>query len=92
MLNSVEVELDAQEADHVLLSGKEKKLVCTQKGVLVGCVRKGRTSSQGSKVMNILERKSNTNRRVIKSSSAAESHAAVQGRSLGNLVDTPRLL
>ena len=62
MLNSVGVELDAQEADHFLLSGKEKKLVYTQKGILVGCVRKGRTSSPGSKVMNVLERKSNTNR------------------------------
>ena len=53
--NSVGVELDAQEADHVLLSGREKKLVCSQKGVLIGCVRKGSTSSQGSKTMNILD-------------------------------------
>ena len=86
LFNSVGLELEAQEADHVLLSGKEKRLVYSQKGVLVGCVRKGSTANQGLQTMNILEWKSSTNRRVVDSSFAAESHAAVQGHSLGRHV------
>ena len=86
LFNSVGVELDAEDADNVLLSGREKKLIYSQKGVLVGCVRRGSTSSQGSKTMNIIEWKSSTNHRVIESSFAAEAHAAVQGHSLGRHV------
>ena len=36
--------------------------------------------------MNIIEWKSSTNRRVVESSFAAESHAAVQGHSMGRHV------
>ena len=78
LFNSVGVELEEQQAEDLLLQGTEKKLVYSQKGVVLGLVRRGMTKSQqGGVHFNLLDWKSSTNRRVVESSFAAETHAAV---------------
>lgn len=89
LFNSVGVEIEEQEADDILQKGTERKLVYSQKGVVTGLVRKGETDSSRDKIqMNILDWKSTTNRRVIESSLAAETHAAILGQGLGRFAQT----
>ena len=87
LFNSVGVEITDKEADDVLLSGREKKLVYSQKGAILGLISKGEMETVGKKVrMNILDWKSTTNKRVIESSLAAETHAAIMAKGLARFV------
>ena len=87
LFNSVGVEINEQEADDVLLTGREKKLVYSQKGAFIGLIKKGDMDVVGNKVpMNILDWKSTTNKRVIESSLAAETHAAITAHGLARFV------
>ena len=86
LFNSVGVEISDREADDILLTGKEKKLVYSQKGVLIGLVKKGSMEEHGPVKMNVLDWKSTTNKRVIESSLSAETHAAIHAHGLGRFL------
>lgn len=87
LFNSVGVEIEDHEADDILLTGKEKKMVYSQKGAFIGVIKKGDMDVVGRKVrMNILDWKSTTNKRVVESSLAAETHAAILAHGLGRFV------
>ena len=87
LFNSVGVEIDEQEADDVLFKTVDKKLVYSQKGAVVGFVRKGnRQFDDVSHPINLLDWKSSTNKRVIESSFSAETQAALMGQGLGKFV------
>ena len=83
LYSSVGVELDEREADDVLQTGMEKKLIYSQKGAVVGFVQKGATQKKNERVhLNMIDWKSATNRRVVESSFAAETHAALMGHGM----------
>ena len=87
LFNSVGLEIDDHQADDILMTGREKKMVYSQKGALIGLVRKGDMDITGRKVrINLLDWKSTTNKRVIESSLAAETHAAILAHGLGRFV------
>lgn len=87
LFNSVGVEIQDHEADDILMTGKEKKMVYSQKGAFIGVIKKGDMDVVGRKVrMNILDWKSTTNKRVVESSLAAETHAAILAHGLGRFV------
>lgn len=87
LFNSVGVEISDKEADDILLTGREKKLVYSQKGAVVGMIRKGDMDVVGNKVrLNIVDWKSTTNKRVVESSLSAETHAAISANGLGRFV------
>ena len=86
LFNSVGVEINEQEADDILMTGKEKKLVYSQKGAVLGLVSQGDIDKGEPVKMNILDWRSTTNKRVIESSLAAETHAAIQAHGLSRFV------
>jgi hypothetical protein len=77
LFNSVGVEIEDREADDILLTGKEKKLVYSQKGAVLGVVSKRSLEHKSHVKMNVLDWRSTTNKRVVESSLAAETHAAI---------------
>lgn len=89
LYNSVGVELNEQEAGDMLFKSSDRKLVYSQKGVVLGFVPRGDTSKQGEKIrFNLIDWKSATNRRVIESSFAAETQAALLGQGLGKFAQS----
>ena len=87
LFNSVGVEISDRQADDVLLTGREKKLVYSQKGAVVAMIRKDDINVVGESVrLNIVDWKSTTNKRVVDSSLAAETHAAITAHGLGRFV------
>ena len=87
LFNSVGVEIDEQTADDALFKSTDKKLVYSQKGAVVGFVKKGdRCFDDQLLAFNLLDWKSSTNKRVIESSFAAETQAALMGQGLGKYV------
>ena len=86
LYNSVGTEISDQTADDILQTGKERKLVYSQKGVVVGLVPKGGFDEDKPVHMNILDWKSSTDKRVVESSLAAETHAAILGNGLGRFI------
>lgn len=72
LFNSVGVEISDRDADDILMTGREKKLVYSQKGALIGLISKGSITQPGGTKMNVLDWKSTTNKRVVESSLAAE--------------------
>lgn len=69
------------------MTGKEKKMVYSQKGAIIGLIKKGDMEVTGKQVrINILDWKSTTNKRVIESSLAAETHAAILAHGLSRFV------
>ena len=85
LYNSVGVEIEDRDPDHVLMKGTEKKLAYSQKGALIGLIQRGATDCEGKRVpMNIMDWKSSTNRRVVESSFAAETHGALLAHGLAH--------
>lgn len=85
LYNSVGKE-NEQEADDLCLlqNPNDKKLVYSQRGCVIGFVEKGACSREGSdNKINLLDWRSAMIRRVVASSFAAETHAALEGRSQG---------
>ena len=83
LYSSVGVELGEKEAEDLLQSGRDKKLVYSQKGAMIGFVKRGATDLKSQHVhLNILDWKSSTNKRVIESSFSAETHAALLGHGM----------
>ncbi|CAE7476031.1 RE1 [Symbiodinium microadriaticum] len=85
LYSSVGVEIDERECEDLLLSDKSKRLVYSQKGAVVGFVRKGSTDIRGELAhINVLDWRSTTNKRVIESSFCAETHAALMAIGMGH--------
>ena len=85
LYSSVGVEISEQECDDVLLSQKDRKLVYSQKGAIVGFVRRGATDVRGENMhINVIDWRSSTNKRVIESSFAGETHAALMALGMGH--------
>ncbi|CAE7631963.1 RE1 [Symbiodinium sp. CCMP2592] len=85
LYSSVGAEISEQECEDILQSQKDKKLVYSQKGALVGFVKRGSTEVRGESThVNVLDWKSSTNRRVLESSFAGETHAALMGLGMGH--------
>ena len=82
LFNSVGAEIHEQGEGDIVQTGLENKLVYSQKGVILGMVTKGDTSKQGERIhYNVLDWRSSTNRRVVESSFAAETHAALMAKA-----------
>ena len=75
-------ERDSREAEDIPQKGNEKKLVYSQKGVCVGFAKRGATEHEERAHYNLIDWKSATNRRVVESSFASETHAALMGHSM----------
>ena len=85
LYSSVGVEISEQEANDVLQSSFDKRLVYSQKGGVVGFVKRGSTETKSTpNHINILDWRSSTNKRVIESSFAAETHAALMAMRMGH--------
>ena len=83
LYSSLGVELQEREAEDLLQSGKEKRLVYSQKGAVIGFVRRGATEVESCRAhMNLVDWKSSMNKRVIESSFAAETHAALMAHGM----------
>ena len=83
LYSSVGVELHEREADDLLQSSREKKLVYSQKGAMVGFVKRGSTELKSLPAhLNVVDWKSSTNTRVIESSFSGETHAALMGHGM----------
>ena len=82
LYSSLGVELDERHAEDILQHGGEKKLVYSQKGACLGFVKKGSTDYEDRVHCNLIDWKSATNRRVIESSFAAETHGAIMGHNM----------
>ena len=78
LYSSVGVEISERDADDVLQGPFDKRLVYSQKGGVVGFVKRGSTEVRGEPGhINILDWRSSINKRVVESSFAAENHAAL---------------
>jgi hypothetical protein len=86
LYNSVGTEVSEQTADVILQIGKEKKMIYSQKGVVIGAVPKNGCEETVPVAMNVLDWKSSTDKRVVESSLAAETHAAILGHGLGRFL------
>ncbi|OLP76028.1 T-complex protein 1 subunit eta, partial [Symbiodinium microadriaticum] len=82
LYSSVGVEIDERQCEDILQNGSERKLVYSQKGVCVGFVKRGATEHEQRAHYNLIDWKSSTNRRVIESSFAAETHGALMGHNM----------
>ena len=83
LFNSVGAEIHEQDDEDILQTVMEKKLVYSQKGVILGMVKKGQTDKQGEHIhFNVLDWRSSTNRRVVESSFAAETHPALMAHGM----------
>ncbi|CAE7567214.1 GIP, partial [Symbiodinium necroappetens] len=82
LYSSVGAELDEQQCDDILQSSLDKKLVYSQKGAVVAFVKKGDVEKQGRVHINVIDWRSATNRRIVESSFAAETHAAIMGHNM----------
>ena len=83
LYSSVGVEMHEREVDDLLQSSRDKKLVYSQKGAVVGFVRRGSTELKSQPThMNVVDWKSSTNKRVIESSFSGETHAALMGHGM----------
>ncbi|OLP95566.1 putative ubiquitin-like-specific protease 2A [Symbiodinium microadriaticum] len=85
LYSSLGVEIDERECEDVLQSDRSKRLVYSQKGAVVGFVKKGSTDVRGEfSHINVLDWRSSTNKRVIESSFCAETHAALMAIGMGH--------
>lgn len=78
LFDSVGVELDEAKYDLVLSLGS-KKMLYSQKGCMVGIARECDLERTHEVPVNIMGWKSKTNRRIVESTFAAETHAAMMG-------------
>ena len=83
LYNSLGVELDDQD-DELVQSFHEKRMLYSQKGVMTGFVRKKDLESTHPVDLNIMSWKSKTNKRIVESSFAAETHGALLGHGTGH--------
>ena len=85
LYSSVGVEIEEKEADDILQSSFDKRLVFSQKGGMVGFVKRGATDIRSKPAhLNVLDWRSSTNKRVIESSFAGETHAALMALGMGH--------
>ena len=82
LYNSVGVEIHEREESDLLQTGLEKKLVYSQKGAIIGFIKRGQTAQNEHVHINVVDWRSATNKRVVESSFAAETHAAIMAQGM----------
>ena len=82
LYSSVGAELDEKQCDDILQRSLDKKLVYSQKGAVVGFARRGELEQEGRVHVNVIDWRSATNHRIVESSFAAETHAAIMGHNM----------
>ena len=82
LYSSVGAEIDERQCDDILQNTLDKKLVYFQKGAVVGFVKRGELEQEGRVHINVIDWRSATNRRIVESSFAAETHAAIMGHNM----------
>ena len=83
LYNSLGVEVEDQE-DQVIQNFNDKKWFYSQKGVITGFVRNADLDRTDNVPVNFISWKSKTNKRVIESSFASETHGAIMGHQNGH--------
>lgn len=78
LYNSVGVEIEDRD-DEVIQSLLDKKLIYSQKGCCTGIVKTSDLEKTHAVNVNFTSWRTKTNRRVVESSFAAETHAAIMG-------------
>ena len=82
LYNSIGVEIEDDDHDY-LQSLADKRLLYSQKGCVVGFCRREDLERTCEIPCNIVAWKTKTNKRIIESSFAAETHAAIMGHGCG---------
>lgn len=82
LFNSVGVELDEADGDLIHDLG-EKKMLYSQKGAVTGFVKRDDLDRTDGVSCNFTSWRSKTNRRIVESSFAAETHGAIMGFGQG---------
>ena len=85
LYNSLGVEISEDDGD-MLQSFRDKKLLYSQKGSLVGLVKREDLERSSAVPLNVLSWRSKSNKRIIESSFAAETHAALMGYGNGHFM------
>ena len=85
LYNSLGVEIDEDDGDH-LQTFRDKRLLYSQKGCIVGLVNQSDLERTEPVPLNILSWRSKSNKRIIESSFAAETHAALMGYGNGHFM------
>ena len=83
LYNSLGVEIHEDDGD-LLQTFRDKKLLYSQKGCLVGLVKREDLERSSAVPLNVLSWRSKSNKRIIESSFAAETHAALMGYGNGH--------
>ena len=82
LFNSVGVEIDEADVDYIHELG-EKKMLYSQKGAVTGFVKREDLDRTDGVSCNFTAWRSKTNRRIVESSFAAETHGAIMGFGQG---------
>ena len=82
LYNSVGIELE-DGSDELVQEIKDKKKLYSQKGCVVGIVKRTDLGRTDEVACNILAWRSKTNRRIVESSFAGETHGALLGHAQG---------
>ena len=83
LYNSIGVEVEDDNHDY-LQSLADKRLLYSQKGCMVGFCRREDLNETREIACNMVAWKTKTNKRIIESSFAAETHAAIMGHGCGH--------
>ena len=85
LYNSVGVEIEDDDDDY-LHTFEDKRLLYSQKGCLVGLVKASDLERTDSVPFNVISWKTKSNKRIVESSFAGETHAALMGYGSGHYV------
>ena len=85
LYNSVGVEIEDDDDDY-LHTFEDKRLLYSQKGCLVGLVKALDLERTDSVPFNVISWKTKSNKRIVESSFAGETHAALMGYGSGHYV------
>ena len=83
LYSSIGVEVDERQDEHLGQLDDKRKLF-SQKGVVVGIVKREDLNMVGPAKLNVLDWKSKTNRRVVESSFQGEVHGTFMGYDMGH--------
>ena len=84
LYNSVGVEIHEREEGDLLQTGLDKKLVHSQKGAIIGFIKRWQTAQSEKVHRNVVDWRSATNKHVVESSFAAETHAAIMAQGMAS--------
>lgn len=86
LYNSVGAEIEDRDLTDPVSKISDKEKIYSQKGVIVGMVRRSDLEKDIPVRFNVIDWRSKTNRRIVESSFAGETHAAFLGHDAGHFV------